>query len=311
MNSHPPDVSIGMPVFNGEAFLTAALDAILAQTFTNFELIISDNASTDRTAEVCRTYAAQDDRIHYYRNSHNLGAAWNFNRVFQLAQGRYFKWATHDDVLAPTALEKCIELLDRDASTILCASQVGCINWQGDPIEARCDPSDRALDAWQPSQRFRDILLQTFWCYEVFGLIRTSALRKVAPMSSHYGSDRAVLAALTLQGRFAEIPETLIFRRFHLKQSTSMRSAKEREQWLTGATKKKTRLIERQSVCCLMAVLQADLTYNQRLRCLGVLTRYLTRLKNWQYFFRVWFPQRQPVPSIQSSFAAKGTIALK
>ncbi|KAM3090371.1 glycosyltransferase family 2 protein [Phormidesmis sp. 146-35] len=311
MNSHPPAVSIGMPVYNGEAFLTAALDAILAQTFTNFELIISDNASTDRTEEICRTYAAQDDRIHYYRNTQNLGAAWNFNRVFQLAQGQYFKWATHDDLLAPTALEKCVELLDRDASTVLCASQVGCINWQGNVIEAKCDPSDRALDADQPSRRFRGILLQTFWCYEVFGLMRTSALRKVAPMGSHYGSDRAILAALTLQGRFAEIPTALIFRRFHLKQSTAMQSAKEREQWLNGI-QKKTRLQERQSVCCLMAVLQAELTYTQRLRCLGVLAHYLIRLKNWQYFFRIWFPKRKPAhPSVQSTFAAKETIALK
>jgi glycosyltransferase involved in cell wall biosynthesis len=299
MNSNPPCVSIGMPVFNGEAFLAVALDAILTQTFTDFELIISDNASIDRTEEICRTYAAQDSRIHYYRSPQNFGAAWNFNHVFQLARGQYFKWAAHDDLLAPTALQRCVESLDRDSSTVLCASQVGCINWKGETIPLKCDPHDRALDAEQPSRRLQGILLQTFWCYEIFGLIRASALRKTPPMGNHYGSDRVILATLVLQGRFAEIPETLLLRRFHLKQSTSIQSAKEREQWLTGATQPKTRLLERQSVRCLKAVLKADLDWSERLRCLAILNRYLTHPKNWHYFLRQWFnpkfnPKRTP-----------------
>ena len=85
-------VSIGLPVYNGEKYLEQALISILSQTYTDFELIISDNASTDRTQAICREYAAKDPRIRYYCNEENLGAAPNHNRVFELASGEYFKW---------------------------------------------------------------------------------------------------------------------------------------------------------------------------------------------------------------------------
>ena len=103
MPAHPR-VSIGLPVYNGELFLENALDSILSQTYSDFELIISDNASDDKTEEICRSYAARDKRVRYSRNAHNLGAAPNYNRVYHLARGRYFKWASHDDVLAPEFL---------------------------------------------------------------------------------------------------------------------------------------------------------------------------------------------------------------
>ena len=99
-----PRVSIGLPVYNGENFLEFALDSILGQTFQDFELIISDNASTDATESICRRYAAKDSRIRYYRNPNNQGAAQNYNRVFALARGEYFKWAAHDDVCKPNYL---------------------------------------------------------------------------------------------------------------------------------------------------------------------------------------------------------------
>lgn len=100
-NGIPPHVSIGMPVYNGGRYVKAALEAVLAQTFRDFELIISDNASTDATEAICREYAARDPRIHYSRNGENLGAARNSNRTVELATGQYFKWAHHDDLCAP------------------------------------------------------------------------------------------------------------------------------------------------------------------------------------------------------------------
>src|SRR5436190_12174806 len=93
-----PIVSIGLPVFNGERYLRQALDSLLGQDFQDFELIISDNASTDRTAEICRAYVAKDRRIRYYRNESNIGSAPNYRRVFELARGEFFKWCSHDDV---------------------------------------------------------------------------------------------------------------------------------------------------------------------------------------------------------------------
>ena len=93
-----PRVSIGLPVYNGQEFLEETLHSILNQTFNDFELIICDNASTDRTAEICRSFAKRDRRIRYYRNEINLGAAKNFNGVFFLARGEYLKWSDNDDL---------------------------------------------------------------------------------------------------------------------------------------------------------------------------------------------------------------------
>ena len=106
-----PRVSIGIPVYNGGRFIKEAIDSILAQTFEDFELILSDNASTDETEEICKEYATLDRRIRYYRNEENLGAAKNYNRVFELSNGEYFKWASHDDLCAPEYLERCIAAL--------------------------------------------------------------------------------------------------------------------------------------------------------------------------------------------------------
>ena len=93
-----PKVSIGMPVYNGEKYIREALDSLLAQTFTDFELIISDNASTDGTEAICREYAARDPRIRYVRQSENRGPTANFHFVLDEAVGEYFMWAAYDDL---------------------------------------------------------------------------------------------------------------------------------------------------------------------------------------------------------------------
>ena len=95
--SHSPQVSIGMPVYNGETFIREALDSLLAQTFTNFELIISDNGSSDATEAICKEYAAKDVRIRYVRHGKNRGASANFWFVLNEAVGEYFMWAAADD----------------------------------------------------------------------------------------------------------------------------------------------------------------------------------------------------------------------
>src|SRR5579872_4758271 len=116
--SHPR-VTIGVPVFNGEAFVAETLKSLLNQTFTDFEIVISDNASTDGTGQICQTYAARDPRIHYYRSDVNRGAAWNHNRVFELAKGEYFKWNSADDLCAPEFLARCVASLDDDPAAVM------------------------------------------------------------------------------------------------------------------------------------------------------------------------------------------------
>ena len=127
-----PAVSIGLPVYNGEAHLAEALDSLLAQTFSDFELIISDNASTDRTAEICRAYAARDPRIRYTRQEQNRGAAWNYNRVFALASGRYFKWFSHDDLCSQNYFERCVEILERDPAVVLSYGKTTLVDESGE-----------------------------------------------------------------------------------------------------------------------------------------------------------------------------------
>src|SRR5260370_42275271 len=114
-----PLLSIGLFVYNGERFLEETLDSILNQTFTNFELIISDNASTDRTAEVSQAYARRDSRIRYYRGEKNMGAGWNTRRVYELATAKYFKWAAADDILEPEFLRRCGLGLEGDVGCVV------------------------------------------------------------------------------------------------------------------------------------------------------------------------------------------------
>ncbi|WP_445636371.1 Glycosyl transferase [Nostoc sp. DSM 114161] len=219
MSSNQPRLSVGLPVYNGEKFLQQALDSLLAQTFEDFELIISDNASTDKTEEICRAYANKDKRIRYYRNQHNIGCARNFNRVFELSSGEYFKWAAYDDLHAPDFISKCVEVLDRDPSIILCHTQVYFIDEQGKFLQNY--DIKLKTDALKPHQRFHELLAKHL-CYQCYGVIRASALKKIPPMGGYGNADGILLSRLGLLGKFYEIPEYLFFARSHPQQSMSM-----------------------------------------------------------------------------------------
>src|SRR5947208_3648945 len=133
MPDHRAQVSIGMPVYNGEATLRPALESLLAQDFTSFELNICDNGSTDATEEICREYLRRDNRIHYYRSNRNLGAAANFNRAFELGQSEYFMFAADDDTRQPDYLTKCIGALERAPEAVLCSTLFELIGTDGSP----------------------------------------------------------------------------------------------------------------------------------------------------------------------------------
>jgi len=212
----PIEITIGMPVFNGENFISEAIESILAQSFENFELLISDNASTDRTAEISRAYAARDSRVRYCRNRENRGASYNFNRLVRLARGRYFKWAAHDDTLAPEFLDRCIQVLDREPDVVLCYTRTRAIDARGNAIR----DFNLGLDLSHPlpQVRFHRCLCRAHSLVEVFGLIRTDALRRTLRIGNFPSSDRILEAELALLGRFHEVPETLFFNRHHKGQ---------------------------------------------------------------------------------------------
>lgn len=115
-NNSIPTVSIGMPVYNGEKYIREALDSLLAQTFNDFEIIISDNASVDKTQEICQKYASNDSRIRYVRQKENTGANINFEFVLKEARGRFFMWAACDDRWLPACLEQMVKVLEQDES---------------------------------------------------------------------------------------------------------------------------------------------------------------------------------------------------
>lgn len=234
MTSATPLVSIGLPVFNGDNFLEEALQSILSQTYTNFELIISDNGSTDRTQALCTAYAQQDHRIRYYRNQTNVGAGPNFNRTVALARGNYFKWAAHDDLLAPDYLEKCVAILAHDPAVILCHPLTKEISANGLFIKNHGVEMPRS-GADRVEQRFADAILIQHPCFDVFGLIRIEVLRQTRMIASFIGSDRVLLAELTLHGRFYKIPEYLFISRSHVQQSILAMPIHRRRHWFDTA----------------------------------------------------------------------------
>ena len=127
-------VSIGIPVYNGEEYLAETLKSGLAQSVDDFEIVVSDNASTDRTSEICRSYQAKDPRIRYYRNDQNIGGALNFNRVFELSRAPLFHCGACDDLYEPLFLERCVDALDRDAGVVLSHARTKMIGEKGEPL---------------------------------------------------------------------------------------------------------------------------------------------------------------------------------
>jgi len=214
-----PTLSIALPVYNGERYLRQALDSLLAQSFTDFELLIADNASTDATAEIAPEYAARDPRIRYHRNPQNVGAARNFNLAFGLTSGRYFKWVAHDDLLHRDFLQRCVEALDRDPGAVLAFTRSRIIDEDGRPL----GDYEYALgtESSSPAARF-GALLEYHRCFESFGVIRRDALEQTRLIGSHAHGDGVLLAHLALLGRFVEIPEFLFFPRKHGEQSSTM-----------------------------------------------------------------------------------------
>jgi glycosyltransferase involved in cell wall biosynthesis len=209
---HIPFVSIGLAVYNGERFIREAIDSILAQTFTDFELIISDNASTDQTEAICREYAEKDARIRYSRNPTNIGGANNENLTFRLARGKYFRWAAHDDICAPELIEKCIAVLENDPSIVLCHTQEIKIDENGNSTGIVSSKLGQANTSWQ---RFAEVSSRGHACEQSYGVIRSDVLRSTRLQLNYTDSDRTLLAELSLHGKFFEVPELFFFKRFH------------------------------------------------------------------------------------------------
>jgi len=211
-----PRVSVGLCVYNGENYLEPALDSLLAQTYTDFELIVSDNGSADRTEAICRERAARDHRVRYVRHDVNRGTHWNFAHALGLARGEYFRWAAHDDVCAPEFLERCVEVLDRDPDVILCMPGTVDIDERGDEL---CEYEWTARsDAPDPVARFRD-LVRIRRAFPCFGLVRRAAFEQAPLRLDSLAWDKVLLAELGLYGRVRVLPDKLFLHREHAERA--------------------------------------------------------------------------------------------
>jgi glycosyltransferase involved in cell wall biosynthesis len=243
-------VTIGLPVFNGENYVSHAIEGVLAQSFGDFELIVSDNASEDATEEICRALARKDRRIRYVRQPRNVGAASNHNLLFACGDGPYFKWASHDDVLDPRFLEVTVAALDARPEAVLASPASALIDELGQPLPYSperggmvdrsnvcwpCLPEDNPeLAAADPATRFEAVMLKTVMCVEVYGLMRRSAMQKTSLLGRFSASDKVFLAQMALLGPYWLGPEVLFYRRCHARQFSASASGSYRAIWYSG-----------------------------------------------------------------------------
>lgn len=268
-------LSIGLPVYNGERYLAGALGALLDQTYRDFELIVADNASTDRTPEICRAFAAGDDRVRVLRNPENLGAARNYNRTLEQARGRYFKWAAHDDLCHPRFVERCVAVLEAEPETVLVHSRSLAIDDRGRPIGPYA--GEPPFDQDRPSARFAAAVLTPHACISVFGVMRRDVLLKTVRHGDWVGADRNLLAELALHGRVRLVSDVLFKRRAH-EQASIHRFTDEHERlaWFDPAHRGRLsfptwrRLAEYGR-----AIRRVPLPAAERMACAGILARWL------------------------------------
>ncbi len=214
-----PFVSIGMPVYNGERYIKQALDSLLSQDYDNFELIISDNASTDSSPDICLEYKNKDGRVKFYRNDKNIGPNDNFNRVFELSSGQYFMWAACDDLWTPNYISSLVKALASDKNAVLAFSQLNNIDENGNIC--REYPNLHLLSSKAP---LPDRLNNIIWFREedgkanlVYGLIRSDILKKIDIFKSYgfgnWGVDYLLVFRLALFGKFLFVNDSCFYKR--------------------------------------------------------------------------------------------------
>jgi glycosyltransferase involved in cell wall biosynthesis len=279
-DAEAPRVSIGLPVFNGENFIADAIASVLAQTLPDLELVIQDNASTDRTAEICADFAARDPRVRYFRNPTNLGLAPNYNLAFQNSRGRYFKWLAHDDYLEATYLAATARVLDQRPEAVLCNTVVRYVRADRSTL-GYYDSGLSHADVASPAARFAAMVLPSHSCVDFFGLLRREAITDSLLHGSYHSADRAFLAQLALRGRLVQLREPLAVMREHGDRYTRRKGTPtEILQWHDASRCSHIALPTWRLYADYLSMVNHErLSIDARLRCYGVLAEWWAR--NW------------------------------
>ena len=304
MSDYRPSVSICLPVYNGENYVREAITSILEQTFEDFELIISDNASTDGTGEICRDAAARDPRVRYYRAEVNRGLAWNHNRAFHLARGRYVAWIGHDDLMGRQYVGRCVEALEKDAGAVLAFANYIYIDDKGSVIE-RVD-IENPVSSERTSERFRGVLYE-YRCHPISGVMRTEILKQTRLHGGFAESDRTLLAEMGLRGGFKLVPECLYSRREHA-QRNYRRYPDLRERTLIFDPAKAGKLffpILLEAMALFSAIHRAKVPLKERLRCYRFLLRWLWVTNRYRLW---WYHLRGPVVSTIKRYLSEDQV---
>ncbi len=230
-----PSVSVGMPVYNGAAWVEASVRSILEQTYTDFELIISDNASSDATAEICQRLADTDRRVRFIQQETNVGANRNYLCVQRAARGRYFKWASANDICRPTFIERCVAALEADPGAILASPLV--MVFEDDPASAKIYDHGLSLLHDSPGQRLHDYFNSRGLNNAFNGIIRRDVLNACRPLGVYRAADIVLMAELALRGKFLEPPERFFLRRISPDAATTYRSTREADLHLVATTR--------------------------------------------------------------------------
>ena len=269
--STSPRLSIGLPVYNGESLLPEAIDALLGQSYKDFELIISDNASTDHTEEICRGYEEQDSRVRYIRQPRNIGMIPNHNFLVGVARGEFFKWASYDDLYHRDFLLRCVEALDQHPEAALAHAWCVLTDAARDPVQFFKYPE--GTTASRAPDRFRSMLYdgKGDWTYAVF---RSSILRQTPLHPTYHNGERTLITEFALHGTLYQVPDWMFFRRDHPNRHQSPR------EWSAGydprrAKQSAIRLYAEYLWGYVSVVRRSPLPSAEKRECYGHLARWL------------------------------------
>ena len=299
-----PKVAIGVPVFNGEDHIESVIQCLKNQTFQDFEVLISDNCSTDRTVEICEKLIRDDGRFTLVQQTENLGAIPNFNYVARHTDSEYFKWAAADDLIGPTFLEDCIRILDSQPDVGVCYCKSDFVDTEGHSWLERIPESHHTLEkdhegaVWwsghprqngsssEPIRRFQGVILGTSSAADSFGLIRRDVLNKTRLVVPHYGGEKVFLAELYLYAKHHYIDKTMFFQRLHADASSNIDDAAAEESFVVAQQKSGAPTRLALFAAHIYSIWRSDLPASLKVSGFLAIFRYAMQFRKWSSAFK-------------------------